>query len=346
MRCRGQTKSAIEEAAAILRSGGLVAIPTETVYGLAADACDDAAVAKIFEAKGRPSFNPLISHVADAEMARGLVVFSPLAEKLAAAFWPGPLTLVLPRRTTSPLSHLTTAGLETAAVRAPAHPLAQAVIAAVGRPLAAPSANRSGMVSPTTAAHVAGGLGDRVDLVLDGGACVIGLESAIVYVEGDAATLLRPGGLARADIEAVIGAPLDRVQDQKNAENQSRPSAPGMLKSHYAPAAALRLDVEEARKSEVALLFGAPSPAHDAHPYAIQLSAAGDLREAAARLFAAMREADALCASETLSGIAVAPIPNTGLGEAINDRLTRAAAPRHGFAAGADSTHKSVDPQS
>lgn len=319
MRCKGHNKSALEEAAGVIRAGGLVAMPTETVYGLAADASNDMAVAKIFEAKGRPTFNPLIAHVSGLEMARTLVEFSPLAEKLCQAFWPGPLTLVLPRREDSALSLLATAGLDTAAIRAPSHPMAQALIEATGRPLAAPSANRSGSISPTTAAHVEDTLKDRVDLILDGGAASIGIESTIISVAEDQATLLRPGGIPRSEIEAISGVSL-RMPDQDAA-----PSAPGMLASHYAPSACLRLNATAPTAREVFLAFGR----HDeSHPYTLNLSRKADTREAAANLFAMLREADALCAANTLSGLAAAAIPMDGLGEAINDRLMRAAAPR------------------
>lgn len=306
------------DAARILRAGGLVAMPTETVYGLAADAADDRAVARIFEAKGRPRFNPLIVHVSGAEDAARLAVFSPLAERLAAAFWPGPLTLVLPRRAAAPLSLLATAGLDTVALRSPAHPVARALLAAFGGPLAAPSANPSGAVSPTTAAHVAESLGARVDRILDGGPSAVGVESTIVKIEDGRVVLLRPGGLAADAIEAVAGAPLSRPQS-------AAVEAPGMLASHYAPRARLRLDVTHPYPDEAFLAFG-PAPAFEGALF--QLSAARDLCEAAANLFVQLRAADAAVAARGLSGIAAAPVPETGLGEAIVDRLRRAAAPR------------------
>ncbi|MBB5518103.1 L-threonylcarbamoyladenylate synthase [Amphiplicatus metriothermophilus] len=318
-----QTARAARRAGEILRAGGLVGLPTETVYGLAADATNDRAVARVFEAKGRPAFNPLIAHVRDLDMAKAHAVFSPLAERLARAFWPGPLTLVLPRRADSGVSLLATAGLDTIALRAPAHPAARAAIEAADRPLAAPSANPSGAVSPTTAAHVAEGLGDRADLILDGGPCPVGIESTIVKVEGEDLVLLRPGGVARAAIEAVAGRPLRRAAGAVEA--------PGMLASHYAPAARLRLDVETPRADEAFLAFGAPP---GDHPHTFLLSEAGDAVEAAANLFAMLRAADALCREKALKGIAVAPIPASGLGEAINDRLARAAAPREGSGIG------------
>lgn len=307
----------ILEAAAILRAGGLVAMPTETVYGLAADATNDRAVARLYEAKGRPAFNPLIVHIADLAMATRFAALPTLAEQLASAFWPGPLTLVVLRREGSGLSHLVTAGLDTVGLRAPAHPVAQALIAAADRPLAAPSANRSGAISPTSAAHVRESLGDKVDMILDGGTSAVGVESTIVKIEGDRAILLRPGGVAREAIERVIGRPL-------MGPRPGAIEAPGMLASHYAPRARLRINAREPRAGEAFLAFG-PSPAY---PHTLNLSDAGDGVEAAANLFAHLRALDALCAAKGLSGIAVAPVPTSGLGEAINDRLARAAAPR------------------
>jgi L-threonylcarbamoyladenylate synthase len=304
----------IKKAAAILLDGGLVAMPTETVYGLAADATNDFAVARIYEAKGRPAFNPLIVHVTGLAMAGRYASVPRLAERLAIAFWPGPLTLVLPRRSDSGLSHLATAGLETVGLRAPAHSIAQALLAATGRGLAAPSANPSGSVSPTTAAHVREGLGEKVSLILDGGPCTVGIESTILKIEGAHATLLRPGGIAREAIERITG-PLERAASTKI-------EAPGMMQGHYAPRAALRLNAAAPRANEVFLAFGAAGD----HPYTLNLSPAGDVVEAAANLFAYLRALDALCARERLEGIAAAPVPEAGLGEAINDRLRRAAA--------------------
>lgn len=294
-------------------------MPTETVYGLAADATNDKAVAGIFEAKGRPSFNPLIAHVDGVEMAQRLATFSPLAENLAAAFWPGPLTLVLPRKNDAGVSLLVSAGLDTLALRAPAGPIAQALIRKTGRPLAAPSANRSGSISPTTAAHVADSLGDRVALILDGGPCRVGVESTIVKIDGDRAILLRPGGVARDAIEDVIGRKLE-------AASPGKVEAPGMLESHYAPKARLRLNVEAPAPDEAYLGFGAYDGKGAGK--ALNLSERGDVTEAATNLFSSLRALDAICAERRLRGIAVAPIPETGLGEAINDRLRRAAAPR------------------
>lgn len=308
----------IAAAAALIRAGELVAIPTETVYGLAADATNDRAVARIFEAKGRPSFNPLIVHVADIAMARRYVDIPPLAEKLAGEFWPGPLTLVLPRRKDCGISLLASAGLGTLAVRAPKSALAQKLIHASGRPLAAPSANRSGSISPTTAEHVRDSLGDRAPLILDGGACSVGIESTIVKIDGDRAVLLRPGGVPRGDIERVIGKLL-------KAPAASAIEAPGMMQSHYAPKARLRLGATEQRPGEAFLGFGKNAGRSDA---ALNLSKCGDLVEAAANLFSHLRALDEMCAEKSLKGIAAAPVPDEGLGEAINDRLARAAAPR------------------
>lgn len=311
----------IDVAAAAIRAGALVAMPTETVYGLAADATIDAAVAKIFEAKGRPRFNPLICHVTGAEMAARYVAVSPLARKLIDAFWPGPLTLVLPRRANADLSLLVSAGLDTIAVRAPEHAIAQALIGAADRPLAAPSANRSGRISPTAAEHVReGNLLIEPAAIMDGGPCRIGIESTIVKVDGDVATLLRPGGAARTDIEKVLGRPLAALPQTDT------PQAPGMLASHYAPRANLRLNAAHAAPDEVFLGFGGSM---DTSARASEnLSETGDMREAAANLFRLLRQLDEHCQARGLNAIAVAPIPHDGLGEAINDRLARAAAPR------------------
>jgi L-threonylcarbamoyladenylate synthase len=298
----------IEPFAALLRAGQIVAFPTETVYGLGADATSSDAVLKIYETKGRPRFNPLIVHVADLEMAKSLVEMSPLAEKLAR-FWPGPLTLVLPKRKDATLSDLVTAGLDTVGIRIPDHPLALALIRAAGLPLAAPSANRSGKLSPTTAAQVRTAFAGLVP-VLDGGPSQSGVESTILAVDGDTVTQLRAGALAREEIETLLGQPvaLARAGDAI--------AAPGMLASHYAPNAKLRLNATSPRPGEAYLGFAAG-------PATLNLSPGGDLREAARNLFAMLHELDASAAA-----IAVAPIPHTGLGEAINDRLKRAAAPR------------------
>lgn len=300
----------LARAVALLREGRLVAFPTETVYGLGGDACSDLAVARIYEAKGRPRFNPLIAHVADLAMARRLAVFDTRAEALAARFWPGPLTLVLPLRPEAGLSPYVTAELPTVAIRLPAHPVARALIAAFGGPLAGPSANPSGRVSPTRAAHVLEGLSGRIAAVLDGGACPVGVESTILGIF-DQVELLRPGGVAVEEIEALTGA-------LSQGGHGPRPNAPGQLASHYAPEAPVRLNAALAGQGELRLGFG-PGPAD------LNLSPSGDLVEAAANLFHLLREADRLAAGRT---IAVAPIPNQGLGRAINDRLGRAAAPR------------------
>lgn len=291
-----------------------MAFATETVYGLGGDARNDRAVARIFEAKGRPSFNPLIVHVPDLAAARDLVTFSPAADRLAAAFWPGPLTLVLPMRPQAGLSPLVSAGLPTVAIRIPAHPLAQELLRAFGGPLAAPSANPSGKVSPTRAAHVAEGLTGRIEAILDGGPCAVGLESTIVGFAPEP-TLLRPGGIPAEAIEDCLGQPLARAGTPGN-----RPTAPGQLESHYAPGAALRLNATAAQPGEVWITFGPGQPG------ALSLSPTGDLVEAAATLFHALREADRRAGPQ--GHIAIAPIPDHGLGRAINDRLRRAAAPR------------------
>lgn len=304
----------IGEAGRLLRDGWLVAFPTETVYGLGADATNDRAVAAIFEAKGRPSFNPLIVHVAEPLQAYGLVEVGPAAKDLMSRFWPGPLTLVLPRHARSPVSLLASAGLDTIAVRIPDHPVARALIEAAGRPLAAPSANRSGAVSPTTAEHVAESLGGKVSMILDGGACRVGVESTVLDLSTGRPTLLRPGGVPAEALEAALGAKLLRP-----AEDPAAPRSPGMLESHYAPGLPVRLGACCPRPGEALLAFG-PPPA-DA---TLNLSPAGDLEEAAANLFAMLRALD----KPGFSGIAVMPIPDHGLGLAINDRLRRAAAPR------------------
>ncbi|MCR9219121.1 MAG: L-threonylcarbamoyladenylate synthase [Alphaproteobacteria bacterium] len=308
---------ALAEAVRILRAGGLVAFPTETVYGLGALATDDRAVARIFEAKGRPRFNPLIAHLPGREEAEAVAEITPDGARLIDAFWPGALTLVLPRRADSALSLLACAGLPTAALRAPAHPAAQRLLRAVGAPVAAPSANASGKLSPVTAAHVRDSLGEAVDLILDGGACQIGLESAIVDVSGETPTLLRPGGVTAEEIEEVLGRPLARLDGPVG----DAPSAPGMLESHYAPGLPIRLEARDVAPGEAFLAFGAVHP----EGAAASLSQTGDLREAAASLFSLLH---ALDDPSRFRRIAVAPIPETGLGRAINDRLRRAAAPR------------------
>ncbi|BCP52559.1 threonylcarbamoyl-AMP synthase [Kaistia sp. 32K] len=311
---------ALSEAVAALEAGQLVAMPTETVYGLAADATNGEAVARIYAAKGRPSFNPLIAHVADLEAAERLVVFDPVSRRLAEAFWPGPLTLVLPKRADAGVSDLATAGLDTLAVRMPSHPAAHALLKAFGRPLAAPSANRSGHVSATTAGHVVADLGARVAIVLDAGPSDVGVESTILAATPTGLALLRAGGLPREKIEAVAGMPVEKVE----LSDPDAPTAPGQLASHYAPGAMVRLDAAEVLPGEALIAFGPTLPRHaELASAVINLSPRGDLIEAAARLFSALRELDGR--AET---IAVAPIPMKGLGEAIVDRLRRAAAPR------------------
>lgn len=306
----------VASAAALLRAGELVAFPTETVYGLGADATNDTAVATIFAAKNRPQFNPLIVHVPDAEAARALAEFTPLADTLAKAFWPGALSIVLRRRDDCPISLLVSAGLDSIALRVPAHPLALKLLRRVERPLAAPSANPSGAVSPTTAEHVArsfaGQPGEATLTVLDGGACAVGLESSVVDARGPAAVLLRPGGIAAEDIKAAAGGLGFAGADD------SAPASPGMLSRHYAPETPLRLNAATARPDEALLGFGT-APAGTRH----NLSPDGNLREAAANLFAMLHALDA----EGHAAIAVMPVPETGLGRAINDRLRRAATP-------------------
>jgi L-threonylcarbamoyladenylate synthase len=299
---------AIAQAARILADGGLVGFPTETVYGLGADAGNGEAVAGIFAAKGRPRFNPLIVHVANREEAERHAEFSPQARRLADAFWPGALTLVLPRRNDSTLSHLVSAGLDTVALRVPSHTVAREFLRLSRRPIAAPSANVSGRISATTAAHVAEAFNGKIDFILDGGPAALGLESTVISFENGVPILLRPGAIARENIETLVGelaAPNDIIR------------SPGQMESHYAPHAALRLNADAARPGETLLGFGAVPGASR------NLSVGGDLKEAAANLFAMLRELD-----DGAAMIAVSPIPEHGLGEAINDRLQRAAAPR------------------
>ena len=300
---------AIPEAATVLRTGGIVAVPTETVYGLAASADSDSGVAAIFRAKGRPSFNPLIVHVPDLAAGEALAHFDHRARALAAAFWPGALTLVLPRRAEARLAPAVSAGLPTLALRCPAHPLMRALLAECGFPLAAPSANRSGAISPTTAAHVAASLGGRVGLILDGGACVAGLESTIVALREDGCwSLLRPGPIGHAELATILGA------DRESAAGAGI-EAPGQLASHYAPSKPLRLGAASATADEFLIGFGDVAGESN-------LSPSGDLAEAAARLYRCLHEADGASSQR----IAVAPVPETGIGAAINDRLRRAAA--------------------
>ncbi len=314
-----------DRAAALLRAGELVAFPTETVYGLGADARNGRAVAAVFEAKGRPHFNPLICHYATAEAAFADVRPDERARALAAAFWPGPLSLVLPRRAECSVDLLAGAGLDTLAVRVPAHPLALDLLRRVDRPVAAPSANRSGRVSPTTAQDVVEELGRRIAAVLDGGPCPVGLESTVLDLTGAGAVLLRPGGVPVEAIEAAIG-PVGRALPAERAAASATLRSPGLLVSHYAPALPLRLNATEVAPDEALLAFGPPLPGAR---LVWSLSDSGDLREAAARLFAGLRWLDAEAARRGgFRRIAAMPVPAHGLGLAINDRLARAAAPR------------------
>ena len=308
----------IAEAARMLGEGALVAFPTETVYGLGADAADQVAVAKLFAAKARPRFNPLIAHVLDVASARSLGTFDSNAERLASKFWPGALTLVVRASADCPVCDLARAGLDTVALRVPAHPVARALLAALGKPVAAPSANRSGHISPTTAEHVIADLSGAIDAVLDGGPTLLGIESTIIDCTSATPRLLRVGGIPRAEIERVLGGPLAEAAGGEI-------SAPGMLASHYAPRTKLRLDANEVWPGEALLTFGAARPKGAEHASRVlDLSKSGDLVEAAANLFAHLRALDASGAP----AVAVVSIPHEGLGEAINDRLGRAAAPR------------------
>jgi L-threonylcarbamoyladenylate synthase len=309
-----RSDSSVAKAGEALRRGELVGLPTETVYGLAGDATNDRAVAGIFAAKGRPQFNPLIVHVASVEAARALVAFDSRAEALAARFWPGPLTMVLPRRPDCGISLLCSAGLDSLAVRLPAHPVARAVIAAAGRPLAAPSANPSGRLSPTRAAHVAQSLGGKLALVIDGGPATVGLESTVVDLTGPATVLLRQGGLSEEELSAAVG-----LLEHATADGPIK--SPGMLASHYAPRLPLRLDASDVAPDEALLAFGPTVPA-GAHTV-LNLSPSGDLVEAASHLFDYLHRLDASGAR----AIAAMPVPARGLGRAINDRLRRAAVP-------------------
>lgn len=302
--------ASIAAAGAMLREGKLVALPTETVYGLGANACDDRAVASIFAAKERPRFNPLIVHVRGLKEANELAVFHPMAQKLAGKFWPGGLTLVLPRRTPSSLSLLVSAGLDTVALRVPSHPVARALLEEARVPIAAPSANRSGRISPTSAEAVMEELQGRVDAIVDGGSCALGLESTVIGFQGDRAVLLRKGAIAREAIERITG-PL--VMPEVGAIH-----APGMMESHYAPKTPLRLNATDVQPGEALLAFGATVP--QGAPFLCNLSPKADLKEAASNLFAMLRSLDKSGASR----IAVMHIPDEGLGEAINDRLRRA----------------------
>lgn len=307
------------QAARIIGGGGIVAVPTETVYGLAANATHETGVRRIFRAKGRPACNPLIVHVSDISMAARYAVIPREAHMLAARFWPGPLTLVLKRRPGSGLSTPVTSGLDTIALRIPAHPVARMLIREAHCPLAAPSANRSGCVSPTTAAHVQTSLGTDVDMILDGGPCRIGIESTIVALDGTTPVLLRPGSITRHQIEECTG--------RKTGETgrRQKPQAPGMMESHYAPSVPVRLEAAGPEPAEAFLAFGKTA---FTGPHIRNLSPGGDPDEAAASLFSCLHDLDAVCTAYGLEGIAVAPVPQQGAGEAVNDRLARAAFPR------------------
>lgn len=321
-------KDAIIEAARLIRAGALVAFPTETVYGLGADATDDRAVAAIFDAKRRPRFNPLIVHVPDLDAARALARFDERAERVAEALWPGPISLVLPRQPNCPVSLLASAGLPSLAVRVPDHPVALALLRAVARPVAAPSANVANRLSPTAAAHVAEGLGDRVTMILDGGPCRVGVESTVLDLCGSAPIILRQGGVTMERLTSLVGTP---VESSSAADGEARPS-PGMSLRHYAPERPLRLRVAEGRAGEALLAFGPLIPPGQ-WAKVMNLSPSGDVVEAAANLFAMLHALD----RPEYAAIAVATIPGEGLGRAINDRLTRAAATSvdKGYSAGA-----------
>jgi L-threonylcarbamoyladenylate synthase len=311
-------ENGIAEAAAILSTGGLVAFPTETVYGLGADARNGQAVAGVYAAKGRPSFNPLIVHVANLELAKQYANFDTLALKLASAFLPGPLSLVLPLRKGHGLSELVTAGLNSVAIRIPAHPTAQALLEAFGGPLAAPSANPSGRISPTEASHVLGDMDGKISAVLDGGSCVVGLESTILKVTDTKVTLLRAGGIPVENIACALGHKIATPSDP------AIPQSPGQLQSHYAPNAMVRLNARSVYKNEVLLGYGP-----DCGLAALNLSKTADLIEAAANLFSYLRKIDSIAHDSGATTIAISPVPMSGLGLAINDRLNRAAAPRN-----------------
>jgi L-threonylcarbamoyladenylate synthase len=314
---------AVAAAARCLAGGGLVAFPTETVYGLGADATNAAAIARLYQAKGRPSFNPLIAHVSDIETAEKIAAFGAPAIALAQAFWPGPLTLVLPKAKDCPVADLATAGLETVAIRVPAHPLAREILRAFGGAVVAPSANLSGHVSPTTAAHVQSDLAGRIDLIVDGGPVEVGVESTIVGCF-EAPVLLRPGGLPRDAIERLLGRALKQPPEDPDGDT-GRPLSPGMLASHYAPRARVRINAERVEPGEALLAFGPDAvPGVDATTVMMNLSGHGDLDEAAANLFGYLRALD----SKGARAIAVMKVPHHGLGEAINDRLRRAAVGR------------------
>ncbi|MBT6415271.1 L-threonylcarbamoyladenylate synthase [Candidatus Puniceispirillum sp.] len=308
----------------VLRDGRLVAFPTETVYGLGGDACNAHAVASIFATKGRPSFNPLISHVSTSDAAFKLGKKTALAECLASHFWPGAMTLILDRSADCMVSMLTTAGLSKIAVRVPSHPAASQLLTAFDGPLAAPSANPSGRISPSMAGHVLDGLGGHIDLVLDGGACQSGLESTIVDCSSDIPVILRPGGITRDAINDALEKAGHRLLGQNTAsKDENKPISPGQLASHYAPQLGVRMNAETAEHNEIAIGFGT-----QISNASLNLSKSGNITEAAANLFALLHKADKLGGEQNAERIAIAAIPNEGLGEAINDRLRRAAAPR------------------
>ena len=321
--CLAISGESVARAAGILTRGGLVAFPTETVYGLGGDARNADAVAAIFAAKDRPSFNPLISHVASAQAAFELGTATPLAVCLADAFWPGPMTLILTRRPDCPIALLTSAGLDKIALRVPAHAEARRLLEAFGGPVAAPSANPSGRISPTRAEHVVAGLGGRIELVLDGGPCESGIESTVIDCTGETARILRPGGITREAVGKTLTARGLALAEDNPPTDEDAPAGPGQLASHYAPAAAVRMDVTAHEPGMELIGFGAT---RGAGKRGLNLSPKGDLREAAANLFDMMHAADATGATT----IGIAPVPDTGLGEAVNDRLRRAAAPRTG----------------
>jgi L-threonylcarbamoyladenylate synthase len=315
--------TAAAEAAGCLKNGGLVAFPTETVYGLGADATQPEAIARLYQAKGRPSFNPLIAHVSDLAAAERIARFNATARRLAEAFWPGPLTLVLPKTADCAVADLATAGLDTVAVRMPAHAVAREILRELGSPIVAPSANRSGHVSPTTAAHVATDLSGRIDLIVDGGPVSVGVESTIIGCF-ETPLLLRPGGTPRTAIEQVLGHAVGRPPEEPETHS-GQPLAPGMLASHYAPRTQVRLNAHRLEPGEALLAFGPdPIPGGEAAAATLNLSARGDLTEAAASLFSHLRALD----TANARAIAVMPVPHEGLGEAINDRLRRAAVPQ------------------
>ena len=320
-RCLTISDESLARAAKMLAAGELVAFPTETVYGLGGDACSAEAVASIFAAKDRPAFNPLISHVASPQAAFGLGMETPLATILAAAFWPGPMTLVLHRRADCPIARLTSAGLDKIAIRVPAHADARRLLEAFGGPVAAPSANPSGRISPTRASHVMSGLDGRISLVLDGGSCDSGVESTVIDCTGDAAHILRPGGITRDAVARALEDGGLKLADAARTAEPAAPTSPGMLASHYAPEAKVCLNVTQAAAGMELIGFGS---VEGSGALALTLSATGDLVEAAANLFDMLHAADAT----GIRTIGIAPVPKTGLGEAINDRLTRAATPR------------------